>query len=273
MDKAQIVKYLAHFKGTNLNSKYLERLSELKKSAVEQDNQQQAKEIWCLEQVYKVISQYLNAFKKLNSKDYFDAWLALDRADTELYFLRKHFDYSDNRFNLKFIERRIQQLQKLFPYKHFFSREATIKKWTCSICNKVISLRNSCGHKVGEIYNGEQCNRIAQDIKFHGVALVTTPFDKYGVVFLDGIEYNYSILENLMKVFTDPYDKWEFRIIKKVNDEFSQLRRNDDCICASGKKYKHCCMKTGDDMHDHYQFLFEDTKKLKSITQNKPASN
>lgn len=242
----------------------MEELSNLKRTAVWQGDQKEAKRIWCLEQVFKVINHYLTAYRYLLNSDYFKAWCELDRADIELYFLHAHLDYSENKYNLEFIEKNINQLQKLFPYEYFASRESTINKWSCSICNQVITPRNSCSHEVGEIYNGEMCSRVAGDIEFHGIAIVKNPFDKYTVLFPEGKEYNYSMLENLMKNWTSPYDKWELQIRRDLNDEYKELGRNEPCLCKSGKKYKRCCLITGKDRHDHFKlfFLKKDPKKL-----------
>lgn len=256
MDRSRISGYLQGFRGIELRSDILDKLSELKKVAVNEGNQEEAKAIWCLEQVYKVIKHYLSAFKQLSKKDYYEAWCTLDRADIELYFLRSHLNYSDNQYNLEFIEATIYQLQKLFPYKHFSSRESTVKKWRCSICNEGITLRSSCEHEIGEIYNGEQCFRIAEDIEFHALAIVTNPFDKYAVIFPEGKEYEYSMLENLMKNWSNPFERWKLNVLQELNEEFKGLGRNNPCACKSGEKYKKCCEKTGNDKHDHYQILF-----------------
>ncbi|PFA60041.1 YecA family protein [Bacillus sp. AFS015896] len=261
MENHQISRYLKHFKGTKLRSNILEELSGLKIIAVNRGDQAEAKNIWCLEQVYKVINHFITAYKQLVDKEYFEAWCELDRADINLHFLRRHLDYTGNKYNLEFIEKNIFQLQKLFPYKYFLSRESIIEKWTCSICNQVIKLRNPCNHKVGEIYNGELCSRVARDIKILGVALVTNPFDKYTVLFPEDKEYNYAKLEYLMKYWTSPYEKWELLISEDLNDEYRNLGRNDFCICNSGKKYKKCCLKTGEDKHIHQKLLFMEKKQ------------
>lgn len=273
MDILQISEYLQHFKDTKLETDILDQLSEFKKNAVIQGNQEEAKHIWCLEQVYKVKEHFLSAYKQLVNKEYYSAWCLLERTDIELHFLRRHLDYSGNEYGLKFIERNVDQLQKLFPYQYFSSRESIVKKWSCSICNQVMSLRKPCGHTVGEIYNGEQCFRIAGDIEFYAVAIVTNPFDKYSVLFPEGKEYNYFMLENLMKNWTNPYKNWQLKIIMDVNEEFKGLGRNDLCVCNSNKKYKNCCLKTGGDKHEHFKILFEEKNSDNFKPQPKQTFN
>ncbi|WP_214480960.1 SEC-C metal-binding domain-containing protein [Bacillus sp. SM2101] len=256
MEFNEIKQYLMNFDGSQLKPNILNSLSSLKKRAVSENNQILAKEIWCIEQVYKVLNHYLGAYKDMKNNDFYNAWNELDRADIELFFLRKHFNYTNNQYRLDSIEKNIYQLQKLFPYKHFFSRESIVKKWKFSICNKTISVRKSCSHRIGEIYNGEQCVRIAQDFEFIGVAIVTDPFDKYTVVFPEDLEYNYAMLENLMKYLSHPFEKWELEISKETLPQFKNLGRNHSCLCQSGKKYKNCCLKSGEDLFDHYQMNF-----------------
>jgi len=267
MNINQITMYLHQFKGTELRSNILDELSKLKSIAVNQGDQEEAKNIWCLEQIYKVKNHFLSVYKNLVDKEFFQAWCELERADIELHFLRMHLDYTGNKYNLDHIEKNLNQLPKLFPYKYFSSRESIVKNWTCSICNNVITLRNSCNHEVGEIYNGEQCCRIAGDIEFQAVAIVTDPFDKYGVLFPEGLEYNYAILENLMQNWTSPWEKWEYQISRDLIAEYNGLGRNNLCLCNSGIKYKNCCLKTGKNLHDHFKFLFHD-KDPKDITNH-----
>lgn len=269
MDILQISDYLQHFKGTDLDANVLDQLSEIKKNAVIQENQEESKHIWCLEQIYKVKEHFLSTYKQLVNKEYYSAWCLLERTEIELHSLRRHLDYSRNEYGLKFIERNVDQLQKLFPYQYFSSRESIVKKWSCSICNQVISLRNPCDHNVGEIYNGEQCFRVARDIEFQALAIVTNPFDKYSVLFPEGKEYNYFMLENLMKNWTNPYENWKLNISMVLNEEFKDLGINDLCACKSNKKYEDCCLKTGKDKHEHFKLLFEkkDFKNFKSLSK------
>lgn len=256
MNLEKINAYLMMVKGEELNPDIPDLLATLKKDAVKVNDQERAKYIWCLEQVYIVIKHYLDAFSKLKEKEYYEAWCLLDRADIELSFLRKHLDYSGNKYYLEFIENNIHQLQNLFPYQYFMSRESVVKKWFCSICNEEINLRKSCGHKIGDIYNGEQCFRVAGDIQFLAIAIVTDPFDKYSVIFPDGMEYNYQMLDNLMNYLKHPYERWNLVVTKKLKPKYEGLGKNRKCICNSGKKYKMCCLKTGENQYDHYHIEF-----------------
>lgn len=54
MNLQQIKDYLAKFNGKDLNSEIPENLIRLKKIKVEKDNQEKAKDIWCVEQVTSI---------------------------------------------------------------------------------------------------------------------------------------------------------------------------------------------------------------------------
>lgn len=256
MALSDVKKYLCDFRGRDLLPEIPEILSKLKKIEIDNNNEEAAKQIWCVEQVYHVINLYLSGYKYLEQKKHFDAWQELDRADIGLSLLRKHLDYNDNIYNLLFVEKTIYQLQKLFPYRHFTSREAVIKKRVCSVCGSEITLRNSCGHKPGEIYNGESCYRIIKDIDLLAISIVTNPFDKYTVLFPQDLEYNYGMLEQLMEHWKSPFEKWELHIVRETKEEYKSVSRNDRCPCGSGKKYKKCCLLSENDKFDHYRMLF-----------------
>ncbi|KAB2400101.1 MULTISPECIES: YecA family protein [Bacillus cereus group] len=269
----EIKDYLLSFKRSQLDKGIKERLESLKKLEVSSGNQDNAKEIWCVEQMEKIIRHYLNSFKLLIEKDFFAAWRELERTDIELSFLKPHFDYKAQSSTLLFIEDKIAQIQKLFPYKYFMSRETVVKKSHCSICGATFSLRNSCDHKVGEIYNGEQCFSIIDDFEFKGAAIVKDPFDKYAVIFPEGMEYNYFMLEHLMENFKHPFEKWILVTHKELQEKFKNIRRNDPCKCNSRKKYKNCCLKSGKSYGEHYEIIFltkspEEVKSVPKITQS-----
>lgn len=253
MDLDTIKDYLQKFRGNEIDKEILNHLGRLKKLEVEQGNEIGAKEIWCLEQVWKVIYSYLMAFNNLRNKKHFDAWRYFERSEIELSFLRKHLDFENNLYNLKFYDRIINQFQSLFPYRYFMSRESIIKKASCSICKQPISIRNPCGHRLGEIYNGELCVRIVEDVELIGIAIVKNPVDKYTVLFTEGMEYDYSVLDNLVSQLTGPFDDWQLEIIKKKKPEYIGVGRNAPCPCNSGNKYKRCCLGTQKELYDHFK--------------------
>ncbi|AIY81699.1 SEC-C motif family protein [Clostridium botulinum 202F] len=242
------IEELFKLKNNNLLTSNIEpELKRLKKIAVENMKQDEAKHIWCLEKVYLAKKLFIEAFRLMKEGDFERAWNNLDRSDIELNFLKSHFDYSDNKYDLLFIENEIPKYQELFPYDLFTSRESIESDFTCSICGAKIGIRNKCEHKVGEIYNGEMCVKVVNKIELLGIAIVRKPFDKYTILHVDGIEYNYFMLENLMKYLDNPFEKWgyetEWREWNYKNDEtYKDIGRNDLCLCGSGRKFKKCCL-------------------------------
>lgn len=239
-------------------------LKELKKIAVENTKQDEAKHIWCLEQIYSVKKLFIKAFRLMKEGEFEKAWYKLDRSDIKLNFLKPHFDYSDNRYDLLFIESEIPKYQELFPYELFGSRESIESDFTCSICGAKVGIRNKCDHKVGEIYNGEMCCRVVNKIEILAISLVKKPFDKYTILHIDGVEYNYFMLQNLMKYLDNPFEKWGYEIEwhewnHKEDEKYKNTGRNDLCPCGSGKKFKKCCLLNKQKIK-HYKLWGESEK-------------
>lgn len=224
-----------------------EELKRLKSKAIENMSEDQANYIWCLEQIYSVKKQFIGAFNLMKEGKFEEAWYSLDRCDIELHFLKPHFDFNDNRYDLLFIENEIIKYQELFPYELFASRESIESDFTCSICGAKMGIRNKCGHKVGGIYNGEMCCRIPNKLEFLAIAIVRKPFDKYTILHVEGKEYNYFILQNLIQCLDSPYEKWGYEIEMrewnyKKDEKYKSAGRNNLCPCGSGKKFKKCCL-------------------------------
>ncbi|KOO48770.1 SEC-C domain-containing protein [Viridibacillus arvi] len=270
INETMIEEYLSDFNELYLNKEVISKLKSYKEEYVNHNDQNTAKNIWILEQVYKVIAHYIKAFRYLKQKKHYEAWCELDRSDIELSFLYNHIDRTNDKFKLEFISQKTKDLQLLFPYTHFLSREAIVQNWKCSICGNSITLRNRCSHQLGEIYNGEMCCRIAQDMKFEAFAIVTDPFDKYSVLMLGNQEYNYAILDRLMEVWENPFENWRLEKNYVIKTEYLNLKRNDTCPCLSMKKYKKCCMDTPKvyDSNPFYKVIFNNKQIPKEYNEN-----
>lgn len=232
----------------------------IKKGFVDINLEYEAKEAWILETILKIRLYYINAYELLRKKEYEKAWNSYDRSDINISFLVKHFDFSENQFDLDFISKQIPKFQKLFPYFLFMSREAIVKKKICSICGAEVSLRKKCGHVVGEIYAGEMCSLRLKDIEIKCMSFVENPFDKYTMIKMADMEYDYRNLEMLLEYLKDPFEKWDLEIELLTKPEYVKISRNDLCPCNSGIKYKNCCSITGKDKFEHYQLLFPNLK-------------
>lgn len=265
MELKQIKQYLNKSNKPSFDIIIKSELKELKAKAVESNQEDIANEIWCLEKVSEIQRLFISAFNSIKDGKHSDAWHSYDRIDIELSFLRKHFDYCKNKYNLEFIEEYSRGYQKLFPYKYFMSRESIIKKESCTICGKINTIRNRCKHEVGELYMGEMASRKVEDMEFIAMSIVKNPFDKYTVLFPEGLEYNCEALDTLIMGLNTPYDRWILEIEKNIKLEFVKAKRNKLCPCGSGKKYKKCCCDTDVETTVHNKIILLDNPNVKPV--------
>ncbi len=226
-----------------------EELAELKREAVRKNDQVTAKKIWCYEIILQIQDQYVHAFEQMTEKYFYSAWCILERVEINLLFLERHFNiFSDigSRFRLPFILQHTQQFQSLFPYTIFGSPGFLIEEKVCTICRQVISIRNPCGHIVGEIYDGEMCGREITKVHMLEISVTPNPKQKYTVLFLDGADqYNYFHINYVVTGLKHPFADWklEWAYIEEPIEVYKDTGRNDPCPCGSGKKFKKCCIR------------------------------
>lgn len=240
-------------------------LSSSKQDAVTRGDEPGAKRFWCLEQVLKAQQLYANVFQLLKSAEYYNAWCELERLELTLQFLAPHLDGPGAEFEIDFIDAYRRKWQKLFPYKIFMSPEIIQHEKICSVCRQVVSIRKSCGHRVGEIYQGEMCVRIVSKPEYIGLAMVTDPVQKYSVPFMIDPEtgasndrYDYRLVEYPIRRLESPYHEWEcvFTRRRHPHARFSFVGRNDKCPCESGRKYKKCCLLESGVLRPHVEYTF-----------------
>ena len=274
MNEDEIYKYLKELKN-RINSKeeyekYSKFLQDFKKKYVKDNNQSQAKRIWCLEQILNIQNDYLASYNDLKNHKFYEAWIKFDQIEIKLSNLKRHFEENNNEFYIQSISEYTKKFQSLYPYKIFLSTEEIISEKECSICGKKINLRNHCGHEVGEIYNGELCCRKIKHIDaILGISLVDSPARKYAVAFpktknsLDS--YKYNALKYLLKYLESPFEKWGYKWTTKrhPHEFFPNLKPDDNCPCDSGKKYVDCCKSKEGILRPHCQFLFYKEKPKK----------
>lgn len=235
-----------------------------KEQFVKENNQKKAKEIWVCQTIIEVHKLYHNAFKLLKDKSYYEGWCQLERIEISISGLKRHFKYNKNEFFLWHIEKSAKNLQVIFPYRIFASSEILKKKKECSVCKQEISIRNPCGHIIGEIYNGEMCHRIVTEAEILGISMVENPGNKYSVAFLKDKKtdkqidhYNYQTIDYLFAHIHSPFEIWDLEVSEREikKSDFGNIGRNDKCTCNSGKKFKKCCgLKIGD-KYPHYEFI------------------
>jgi hypothetical protein len=165
-DLIDIEQYLSQIQtrkpGSVEDEDVLQRLAGLKEQAVSRNDQLLAKKLWCYETILQVQNKYISAFEMMKEQDFYSAWCVLERVEINLVGLERHFDLDTeghDKLRLSFIKKHTEQFQSLFPYRMFISPAYMALEKVCSVCDKPISIRNPCGHVVGEIYDGEMCVR------------------------------------------------------------------------------------------------------------------
>jgi hypothetical protein len=242
-----------------------EALVRLKSAAVSRGDQAEAKTVWCLEQALQAQNLYLQAFAEMKKEHFYEAWCMLEQAELALLFLERHDTASWPLFRLDFIREHVGKWQRLFPYKIFISPELVEHEKLCSICRQPVRPRSPCGHRVGEIYNGEMCTRVVTRVEPIAMSLVDKPVQKYSVPFLSDSksgerrdQYNYGIVRYAISALRSPFDTWDAVWTKKrqPHSRFRHIGRNDPCPCESGRKYKKCCLPEPGVLRPHLAFVF-----------------
>ncbi len=233
-----------------------------KQVSVLKNAQEEAKELWCLEQIERMQSLYLTAFEQLKRQQYYKMWCTLEIIENTSGYLHKHFKGNAKKYWITFIDETVAKFQSLFPY-HIFASPELVVRHECSICSAPLGIRNSCNHEEGEIYNGELCLKIVHIEKCLGTALVENPVQKYSVIFLSDPstgesidQYNYCVLDYLRQRLAEPFQDWEFEtsLINETRPEYRGVERNDLCPCKSGQKFKRCHLSASEGIRKHYTF-------------------
>jgi hypothetical protein len=273
----------------NLQSYSIEELDNelqvIKEKYVKENNQEQSKQIWIFQTILEIHKLYRNAFNLLKNKSHYEVWCQLERVEITIGSLKKHFSFDKTQFFLWHIEKSVKNLQVIFPYRLFGSSELLKKKKKCSVCDKEVTIRNPCGHIVGEIYNGEICHRIVTEVEVLGLSLVENPGNKFSVMFLTDEktgkqtdQYSYDTVDYLFECIESPYEYWDLEVSQRVTkqEDYGSIGRNDPCTCGSGKKFKKCCSENIGKKYPHYEFiLLNPTNKtiLTNTIKSKNASS
>jgi SEC-C motif-containing protein len=241
-----------------------QQIGELKRSAVALGDREQAKRLWCFETILAIQNNYICAFYKMKEHRFYDAWCDLEQVEIAFHSLQRHFVYPGDPFWVDFIYKQTGKFQSLYPYRLFSSPAFLTIDKRCSVCGRQISVRNPCGHIVGEIYDGEMCCREVHDTRLLEVSLVENPVNKYAVAFLkaDGDAardpYNYEMVGYVMEGLRQPFESWdvEWTHKREPHNRYKNFGRNARCPCGSGKKYKVCCLREEGVLHPHARITF-----------------
>ena len=272
-----IIEYIKQFNTrdntSNTKNKFLNEIIKLKKDYQKNIEEKNANKMFVLEEVLSIQNLFLKSFNEIKNKKYYEGWCTLEECEVKIGFILKHITKEEKQnYWINFIKDKIRKIQLLYPYNLFTSTEFIEKEKKCSICDKVVSIRNHCGHDVGHIYNGVPCYRIVTQVDFIGMAIVENPAHKYAVAFFDDGEkkndfYNYVVVEYLINGLNSPFDEWSVKKSEKLHphSKFRDVGRNDKCPCASNEKYKNCCLPKDGVLMPHYDFDFSIVKDEKLL--------
>jgi hypothetical protein len=109
------------------------------------------------------------------------------------------------------------------------------------------------------------CYRTVTKLELLGVAMVTTPVQKYSVAFLSDEktgeqrdQYNYALVQYAINALRDPFDAWDVTWTSKrqPHSQYAEVSGTDPCPCESGKTYDQCCKREVGILHPHVEFVF-----------------
>ena len=223
---------------------FWESTKAIKREAVDANDQVKAKAIWCLETIGRVQDYFVDAYVRMVSKNYHDAWRKLERCETHISFLDRHFVEKRGEFGIEHCWKHTRQFQDLFQLKWGFSPGMLYREKECTICGGKIELRRSCGHRVGEIYDGRQCGRRITKVEIFEISPVDRPFQKYSVIFppAEQHDYHFSLIRFVATGLRSPWHTWQYTKEERREHHpvFKDVDPDEQCPCGSGSNYQNC---------------------------------
>ena len=243
---------------SELPASYWTSLNGAKAGAVARGDQELAKAAWVLETAGHAQDAFVRAFNSTRSEAFKAAWDSLAEAEGQLSAVERHFTAEGGAFGLGHMRAHIPRFQSLFPYQWGISPAILYKRVVCSVCRERITLRSDCGHVSGEIYDGEMCVRVIEEAELLHLSLVESPAQRFSVVDLDPDMPGFDPVRYVFDALRSPWDAWTVRREERRAHHplFRDLGRNDPCPCASGRKYKRCCLNS-ETVFPHFDFVFE----------------
>ena len=243
-------------------------LSVTKEECVIQNNQLGAKTPWCLETIGHIQDKFISVFLDFKAEEYREAWNSLEQCEKAITALDQHFLEKQGEFGIEHIRAHTRQLQELYQLKWGFSPGLLFEEVQCSVCRSKRTLRDDCGHEIGEIYDGEICHTVVTKGKILHISIVDNPVQKYSVIWPDD-ETQFIVLKYLADELLSPWDEWSYHkeIRLSHHPAFKNVGYSYPCPCGSNLKFGNCCMQE-DTVPDfpHFQFLF--SKKTKGQFPN-----
>ncbi len=155
---------------------HLDNLAEWKKRAVKiQEDELQGKIIWCMEGLITGHSEFTLAHNSMKLGDVVDAFHRIERILHTTHYIRRHINDPSGKLGLDLIRNIAQNWVMLLDPPYGFSHGSIVKRAYCSICQTKVGIRWTCGHIKGEIYGGELCGQIIEELEIVEVSIVERP--------------------------------------------------------------------------------------------------
>ena len=200
-------------------------------------------DLYVLRRYVDFFSSYGQLWRQIANEEFSASWTTLQDALDSLRLVRRfsHIDISA-------LEEQLIELEKSYPYNVFFSIGALVEEFECSICGQDID-SFQCPHRKGHLYRGRMAVGIARNIvNFDHIAVVDQPEDRRCVVSYEDTGEQFklvrflSLLVKERKFAVSDFGLLRFSKRLKPNPEYKKLRRNEQCYCGSGAKFKRCCI-------------------------------
>jgi len=205
---------------------------------------------------YTSLSKYWN---HIFHAKYSSSWSSLQDC-LDLLRTIKRFSLDNRLYKLEQYENLLLDIEKMYPYRIFFSMGIEVGIYECSICHENIDSFD-CPHEIGNLYKGKMAYAIAKEIaNINHVSAVENPKDKRCVpVYEDnssafkGLQYIHNLLIH-RHIFPT---KFFIEISKRKvdNPEYKKIGKNKKCYCGSNKKFKRCCINKKYIMQEHFEIV------------------
>ncbi len=233
---------------------------------MEESDEEGAKRCWIYETIVEAQDHFIDFFMKAREKAFYDAWRSLEQAELSLLRLKQHHPLEEA-YCLGLMAKLIPQFQDIFPYAVFFSPGLVIRKRKCSICGRVVSAVQGCGHRKGYIYQGRFCCHIVEDVEPLEISFVKKPAQRFGVPFKvkeDGSaedHYNYAGVDYVISGLRSPFSDWSYTRTKRrhPHSRYTDVSPNAPCPCGSGSSYEECCLPNKEGvLRPHIDIVFSE---------------
>jgi len=226
----------------------LNRIQEYEKVTGDNNSDLLYNDMFILKRFLELLKKYAELWSQISDSVFSNSWDTLQDVLDLLRLINRLTEFNKTLL-FKFLEKQLQAIEILYPYKVFASIEVIFGKVKCSICGKDI-YGFGCPHISGELYRGEMAYGIVEEIKeLLSVSLVENPSNKRCKVgAVEGNPLNFKGVKYLSELISNKkfnplkISHTEEKTKKIRKSSFPKTGRNEVCICGSGKKFKQCCI-------------------------------